>query len=186
VKDTSVGAAAVPEILTGTTAEMLTFAVAKDWPEKPETPVVAVVAVAFFDRVAVAPLTPITIVSTGMPGPVIAVPGAGNTFAVFTASVGLLIVVAAVKEAAVVDVAVAGWDSVTMFLETAVTVVLSGMPAPATTVPTTGKGVKVVSCTDAESLNTYPFTSTVEIDDAEAALERVTELAVAAVTMVPS
>lgn len=108
VNETSVGASAVPEIWTGTMAEMVTFAVEREVPEKPETPVVAVVAVAFFDMVAVDPLTPIMMVPLGMPGPVTDSPGAGNTFGVFTERVGLFTVVAAENVAGVVEVAVAG------------------------------------------------------------------------------
>jgi hypothetical protein len=98
----SVGADTVAEILTGTIADTATFAGTREVPSNPETPADAVVAVAFTDSVAVRPFTAVMIVPSGIPGPVTVEPGERKTFAVFTASVFVLIVVAAVKVAGAV------------------------------------------------------------------------------------
>ena len=95
-------------------------------------------------------------------------------------------VVAAENVAGAVDVAVAGWERVMTFFETLATVVPSGMPGPETEVPTMGAMVSEVRVSVLLLLMTNPSRSTGEMDEADAGFERVTVLAVDAVTMVPS
>ena len=72
------------------------------------------------------------------------------------------------------------------FFETLATVAPSGIPGPETGVPTMGAMVAEVRVSALLSLMMYPSRSTGEMDEADAAFDRVTVLVVDPMTMVPS